>query len=264
MSTDLLARARAMVLNPGETWPAIERENTEWPALFVPYLATLALIPAVAAFIAWSVLGFGSFGVVVRLPVASGLGLMVTQYVASLVMVFGWGWLIAQLAPSFGGQAQVINGLKLTVYASTPAMLAGVFSAMPGLGFMSLVGGAYALYLVYQGLPVLMKNPAERTLPYFGVAAVAGILGSVLIGIVCSVFLPSPDMEVRQTGASTPGNAARPDTTVTVKSPDGDTKVVAESLQDMARRLEAMAAAQEKAQQQQQSGATPAAVPASQ
>lgn len=264
MSLDLIARARAMVLNPGETWPAIEQEHTEWPALFVPYLATLALIPAVAAFIAWSVLGFGSFGVVVRLPVASGIGLMVTQYVASLLMVFGWGWLIAQLAPSFGGQAQVINGLKLTVYASTPAMLAGVFSAMPGLGFLSLVGGAYALYLVYQGLPVLMKNPTERTLPFFGVAAVAGILGSIFIGMACSVFLPSPQTDVSVTTTPAPGNGPASNTTVTIQSPGGDTKVVAESLQDMARRLEAMAAAQEKAQHQQQPGATPAANPASQ
>jgi len=128
---------------------------------------------------------------------------------------------------------------------------------------LSLVGGAYALYLVYQGLPVLMKNPAERTLPFFAVSAVIGILGSIFIGMACSVFLPSPQVDASAITAPAPGNGPASDTTVTVQSPDGETKVVAESLQDMARRLEAMAAAQEKAQQQP-GGATAPVVPASQ
>lgn len=265
---DLTERARDMVLNPGSTWTTIEQEATSPLQLFVPYLTTLALIPAVASFVAWTVLGFGSFGVTVRLPLASGLGLMVTQYGLSLVMIFAWGWLITQLAPTFGGQAHLINGLKLTVYASTPAMLAGIFGAMPGLGFLSLVGGIYALYLVYQGLPVLMKNPTERTPVYFGVAAVAGIVGSLLISMLSSVFLPSPldAMSAAQSEQQTlPAPTAAPakppaDTTVTIKSPDGEVKIMAESLQDMARRLEAMAAAQEKARsaQQQQPVTAPA------
>lgn len=257
---DLIARARAMVLSPEPAWITVEQETTDWQKLFVPYMTTLALIPAVATFIAWSVLGFGSFGVFVRLPILSGLGLMVSQYVMTLVMVAAWGWFISLLAPSFGGQTNLINGLKLTVYASTPAMLAGVFGAMPGLGFLTLVGGLYALYLMYLGLPVLMKCPQEKSLPYLAVAAIAGIVGSLVIGMLSSLFVPAnvtgmhgaqatPDVQIStSTGdvqiSTTPDGK---DTTVTVKSPDGEVKVVAESLQDMARRLEAMAAEQEKA-----------------
>ena len=42
------------------------------------------------------------------------------------------------------------------------------------------------------------------------------------------------------------------DTLVTVKTPDGEVKVVAEGLQDMVKRLEAMAAEKEKAKAAQQ------------
>lgn len=252
---DLIERARGMVLNPEATWVTVEQEATEWNQLFVPYLATLALIPAVATFIAWSVLGFGSFGVFVRLPVASGLGLMVSQYAMTLVMVFGWGWFIAMLAPSFGGQSSLINGLKLAVYASTPAMLAGVFGAMPGLSFLTLVGGLYTLYLVYLGLPVLMKNPPEKSLTFLAVAAISGIVGSLMLGMLSSLFVPSPLLGTPNEPQATPQvqldkpvqPSSGPDSTVMVKTPDGDVKVMAESLQDMAKRLEVLAAEQEKA-----------------
>lgn len=261
---DLVERARAVITNPGPTWVTIEQETTDWQSLYVPYMVTLALIPAVAGFFAWSVLGIGGFGVPMRLSVAGGLGLMVSQYLMTLVMVFVWGWLISQLAGAFGGQPHLMNGVKLTVYASTPAMLAGVFSAMPGLTILALVGALYSLYLMYLGLPVLMKNPAEKSIPYIVVAAIAGILGNMVIGMASAIFMPSPlsalqgsngaaDIRISAPGAdvqiSAPaGKTDNPaDTRVTIKTPDGEVKVVAESLQDMAKRLEALAAEQEKA-----------------
>lgn len=261
---DIVERARAIIVNPGPTWVTIEQETTDWQKLYVPYMVVLAAIPAFASFIGWSVLGVGGFGFSMRLPVATGLGLMVSHYVMTLVMVFVWGWLISMLAPTFGGQTNLMNGVKLTVYASTPSMLAGVFIAMPGLSVLAFVGSLYALYLVYLGLPVLMKNPPEKSVAYLVVAAIVGIIGSVLISMANSIFMPSPlsrmhgmndapnihintpngDVQI-STG---PGAAASPsDSTVTIKTPDGDVRVVAENLQDMAKRLEALAAEQEKA-----------------
>lgn len=261
---DIVERARAMIVNPGPTWVTVEQETTDWQKLFVPYMVVLAVIPAVASFIGWTVMGVGGFGFSMRLPVVTGLGLMVSQYIMTLVMVFVWGWLISQLAPSFGGQANVMNGVKLTVYASTPAMLAGVFSAMPGLSILALVGSLYSLYLVYLGLPVLMKNPAEKSVTYLVVAAIVGIVGSVLISAASSIFMPSPlsrmhgmndtpDIQIStpkgdvqiSTAPATANNPAS--SSVTIKTPDGEVKIVAEGMQDMIKRLEILAAEQEKA-----------------
>lgn len=261
---DIVERARAMVVNPGPTWVTIEQEATDWQKLYVPYMVTLAVIPAFASFIGWSVMGVGGFGFSMRLPVLTGLGLMVSHYVMTLVMVFVWGWIISQLAASFGGQANVMNGVKLTVYASTPAMLAGVFTAMPGLSILAAVGSLYSLYLVYLGLPVLMKNPPEKSIAYMVVAAIVGIVCSVLISLANGIFMPSPLSRMHgmndapnfqistpkgdvQISTSAGGTNNPSDSTVTIKTPDGEVKVVAESIQDMAKRLEALAAEQEKA-----------------
>ncbi len=261
---DIVERARAVITDPGPTWVKIEQETTDWQGLFVPYMATLALIPAVATFFAWSVLGNGGLGVSMQVPVISGLGIMVSQYVMTLVMIFVWGWLISQLASAFGGEPNLMNAVKLTVYASTPAMLAGIFSAMPGLGILALVGSLYSLYLMYMGLPVLMKNPAEKSVSYLVVAGIAGILGNLVIGLASSAFLPSSlsdshgnngaaEIKISVPGAQVQiaAPAGKPEdptpSTVTIKTPDGEVKVVAESVQDMIKRLEALAEKQENA-----------------
>lgn len=265
---DIVERARAMVVNPGATWVTVEQETTDWQKLYIPYMVILAAIPAAASFIYWSILGAGGFGFSMRLPMVTGLGLAISHYVMTLVMVFVWGWLISVLAGTFGGQPNLMNGVKLTVYASTPSMLAGVFMAIPGLSLLAMLGSFYSLYLVYLGLPVLMKNPTEKSIPYLVVAALVGIVGAVLIGMTSNIFMPSPmsqmgsingmndapgNMQIStpegniqiSTGRGTGGDPSS--ATMTIKTPDGEVKIDTQGMQDFAKRMEAMAAEQEKA-----------------
>ena len=259
---DIIDRARNIIVNPTPTWAIIEQESTDWQKLYVPYMVVLAAIPAVAGFIGWSIFGVGGFGMSMRIPVITGLGLMVSQYIMTLVMVFVWGWLISMLASTFGGQGNVMNAVKLTVYASTPAMVAGVFSAIPGLAMLAMLGGLYSLYLVYLGLPTLMKNPKEKSLAYTAVAAIVGIVGSVLISLFSSAFIPSrmsglhgtsgagdinistPKGDVKisttPTPSGTPGDAA-----MTIKTADGEVKIDIKNMEELAKRMEALAAESE-------------------
>lgn len=260
---DIVERARSMIVSPAAMWPVVEQESTDFQKLYVPYLVVLATIPAVAGFIGMSVIGIGGFGLSMRIPLITGLGLMVSQYVMTLVMVFVWGWLISMLATTFGGQANLLNAVKLSVYASTPALLAGVFHAIPGTSVLAIVGALYSLYLVYLGLPVLMKNPAEKTIAYMVVAAVVGIIGSMLIGFLNSIWMPSPMSRMQGSGGmgdikiSTPkgdvqisGQAAtsgKPgDASMTIKTPDGEVKIDIKNMEELAKRMEAMAAEKEK------------------
>lgn len=260
---DIVERARSMILSPATTWPVVAQESTDFQKLYVPYLVVLATIPAVAGFIGMSVIGIGGFGLSMRIPLITGLGLMVSQYVMTLVMVFVWGWLISMLATTFGGQANLLNAVKLSVYASTPALLAGVFHAIPGTSVLAIVGALYSLYLVYLGLPVLMKNPSEKTIAYMVVAAVVGIIGSMLIGFLNSIWMPSPMSRMQGSAGmgdikiSTPkgdvqisgqaANSGKPgDGSMTIKTPDGEVKIDMKNMEELAKRMEAMAAEKEK------------------
>lgn len=213
---DILERVKAITLNPEATWPVIEAEPHTPQSLFVPYFLILAAIPAVCGFIGMSVIGFGAFGISMRMPVASGLAMMVTNYIVSIAAAFALGWLISELAPKFGGEKSLMQGLKLMVFGGTPVMLAGVFSLLPALGMLSLLAALYCLYLLYLGLPVLMKNPKEKTVPYMLVLAAAGFVLAIVLLSLSSVFSPI--------GAMRMGSAAGPALDmggITINTPDG-------------------------------------------
>ena len=254
---DIVERAKAITLNPAATWPVIEAEKHDAKSLFVPYMLILAAIPAVASFIGLSLIGMGGFGVSFRIPIASGLAMMVTTYILTLVMTYGMGWLTSALAPTFGGQSNLVQGLKLAVFGGTPMMLAGVFNLLPALSIVGLLVALYSLYVMYLGLPVLMKSPKEKTIVYMVVLIIASIIAGVVLSMVSRAFTPSMgSMGMRRGDATitTPmgdvkinSNAAgaTKDTadsaSITIKTPEGEVKIDAQKMEAFAKQMEEMA-----------------------
>ncbi len=260
---NLVERIKGIILNPAASWTAIEQESTDLRQLYVPYMVTLAAIPAVAGFIGMSIFGIGGFGVSIRIPVVTGVGLMVSHYVMTLVMVFVWGWVISMLAKTFGGQPNLMNAVKLTVYSSTAAMVAGVFQAIPGLSMLAVLGGLYSLYVMYLGLPVLMKNPKEKSISYMVAAALVGIVGSILVSAGSSIFMPSPMSHMSgMTGTgdikistprgdvqitNVPGQSGSPaNAAVTIKTPDGEVKIDMKQMEEAAKQMARLNAEKEQ------------------
>ena len=80
-------------------------------------------------------------------------------------MVFVVALAVDLFAPKFGGERGYSGALRLTIYSFTPVWLAGVFLLVPGASFLVLLG-LYGFYLMWLGMPVLMKAPRDRALPY--------------------------------------------------------------------------------------------------
>jgi hypothetical protein len=102
-------------------------------------------------------------------------------------MVYVMGLIINALAPTFNGQKNQPNALKLAVYSMTPAWLAGIFSLIPGfrvLGILGILLGLYRIYLLWVGLPPLMKSPEENSLGY--ATAIVGC--AIVISLVISAI----------------------------------------------------------------------------
>lgn len=232
----LIERAKGILLKPKETWADIEAETASTAGLFTGYLMLLAAIPAVCGFIGMSLIGFSGFGVTVRVPLLAGLANMVVSYVLSLVGVFVLALIVDALAPTFGGMKSQIQALKLVVYASTAALLGGVFSLLPSLSMLGLLAALYSIYLIYTGLPVLMKNPPEKSLVYTVVILVAGIVMAVVIGAVGSLFMPH--------GAMMGGMGSG----VSVTTPGGKVSVDTAGLEAAGKKMEEAARQLEQAQ----------------
>ncbi|XAH22489.1 Yip1 family protein [Xylophilus sp. GW821-FHT01B05] len=222
---NLVQRVQDILLKPKQTWPVIEAEPADAGSLYKGYLMPLALIPALASFIGLSLIGVGAFGVHVRIPIVSGLVSLLLGYVLTLVMTFVLALIVDALAPTFGGTRNRVAALKLVVYASTAALVGGIFSLLPMLSVLGLLAALYSLYLLYTGLPVLMKCPQDKAVGYTAVVAICGIVAAVVIGSLSALFTPSHAV----LGAAG---------SVSLNTPGGQVSIDTSKMQEAARRME--------------------------
>jgi hypothetical protein len=192
MVMNLIVRVKEILLTPKAAWPVIETETTTTVALYTQYIMILAAIQAVAGFIGMSLFGFSAMGVSLRVPLLTGLIQMVLGYGLALVMVYVMALIADALAPSFGGQKNTMSALKLVAYSGTAAMVGGVFAIIPALGVLTLVASLYSLYLLYLGVPTLMKVPQEKALPYTVVLVVCAIVIGVIVGAILGTVRGGP------------------------------------------------------------------------
>jgi Yip1 domain len=175
---NLVERVKGILLAPQTEWQVIEREIGEPGYLFANYVAVLAAVPAVAMIIGSAFAGFG-------LGRALIFGMFL--YVLSCAAWYVEALIIDGLAPRFGAVKNFQQALKLAAYSSTAAWLAGLFNAIPPLSILGIVG-LYSIYLLWLGLPSLMKCPQDQAMSYAAavivIVAVIMILISVILGMI--------------------------------------------------------------------------------
>ena len=175
----LIDRAKNIILKPTEEWTKIEAEKPTIQSLYTGYIMPLAAIPIIAGAIGTLIFGIGGMGFMIRMsPVAVIVGAVV-QYAFALAGVYIMGLVINALADTFGAKKDEMQALKVAAYSGTAAWLAGVFGLFPPLALLAIVG-LYSLFLLYRGLPILMKAPADKALGY--TASVVVVL--LVVGIV--------------------------------------------------------------------------------
>jgi uncharacterized membrane protein len=181
----IIERAKGIVLSPKTEWEKIAAESTDVKSLYVGYAMILAAIPAICGLIGTTMIGVSVPLIgTMRTPIGSALVTLVLGYVLGLAAIYVVSLIVNALAPTFDGQKDPMQALKLVVYSSTPVWLAGVFSLVPLLGVLSIIAGLYGLYLLYIGLPILMRNPAEKSIGYTALIVVCYFVLAIIIGIV--------------------------------------------------------------------------------
>jgi hypothetical protein len=189
---NLVDRVKRILLSPRSEWEVIDAEPTTPAALYTGYIIPLAAIGPIAQLIGYSVFGISvPFMGTYRVPIGSALTTAIVSYVLSLAASYVLALIIDALAPTFNGQRSQTQGLKVAAYSSTAAWVAGIFALIPGLRLLMILG-AYSLYLLYLGLPVLMKVPRDKALPYTAVVVLAAIVLFMVIGMIASRFTGMP------------------------------------------------------------------------
>lgn len=192
VAAGIVARAKDILLKPKETWPIIAAEPATTQSIYIPYVVALAAIGPLAQFIGLQLFGISVLGVTYHPPLVGSLVSTIVSYGLALAMVFLLALVIDWLAPSFGGQKNQVQALKVAAYAGTAGWVGGIFGLIPALSLIGLLFALYGLYLLYLGLPVLMKVPEDKALGYTVVVVVVAILLVLVVGaIVGALSAPS-------------------------------------------------------------------------
>ena len=191
---DVFNRAKGIMLAPETEWPEIEKEPGTPAWLFTNYVVWLAAIPPIAGFIGGSLIGItvppmGTF----RVPLFAGLLGAVIAYLLNFVIVYAVALIVDALAPTFSGRKNFESALKVTAYSYTPSWLCGIFLLIPSLRLLTILG-LYGLYLLWLGLPVLMKSPQEKSIGYTAAVVVCAILIGLVLGLIQGALFSYPRM----------------------------------------------------------------------
>jgi hypothetical protein len=185
----LQKRVVGILTDPIHEWRAIASEQDDVESIYKGYIMPLAAIPAIAMFLGLGVIGapfYGRFGIVMALTSAIWI------YGTNLALPILGAMVVEKLAPRFRSTGTLVDGLKLVAYASTPMWVGGVLYLVLYIAPLVLIAALYAVYLLYVGLPAVMKTHPEQAVPYTVVIVIAMLVIGIVLSVIRAVLgLPS-------------------------------------------------------------------------
>lgn len=185
----LLARAKNIIWSPIPEWRVVADEKGTIRSLLRRYVIPMALIPAAACFIGYGLVGANAILFRMSGPYW-GISMAMNSFITSLAVYLIGTWLVDRLAPGFGASRDLDRSAQLVAYSYTPAWLAGIFYALPGLQ-QGVALGLYSVYLFYTGIPMLKKMPEDQRITYTIVSAILLIIIRFLFGLLLSDLIYS-------------------------------------------------------------------------
>jgi len=189
-SGKIIERVKGILTTPRTEWPMAAAEPATVSSLYTSYIAIVVALPTIAGFIKSSLIGSGAFGITVRTPIGMGIVGMLLHYALTLALVYVMALIVNALAPTFGGQKDMVQAVKTVAYAWTASWIAGIAVIVPWLGWLIAIAGAvYAIYLLYLGLPHTMKCPPEKAGGYTAVSVIIAfvlswVVGAIAVGVI--------------------------------------------------------------------------------
>jgi hypothetical protein len=143
------------------------------------------------------VIGYSAFGITVtnlgthRVPIGTAVTRALVAYALALVGTYVLALIIDGLAPTFNAQRSRVQALKVAAYSSTAAWVAAVFVLIPALRFLTILG-LYSVYLLYLGLPTLMRSPRDKAMTYTVVVVLGALVLFLLAGAIVGRLIGVP------------------------------------------------------------------------
>ena len=183
----VLKHVWGLMIKPKVEWKSIRDEQCSVGKCYCSHVLFLAAIPVIAYFFGTTQVGWQIGEKFVRLSPESAMRIAAMTYLTMLVGVFAMGKAIHWMSQTYGAKQSLSQATALAAYTATPLFLIGVMLVYPILWMNLLVGLfalAYTVYLLYTGVPIMMRVSQERGFLFS--SAVLGVGLVMLVGILAA------------------------------------------------------------------------------
>jgi hypothetical protein len=174
-------RVTKIFTDPANEWRRIEPEPTTIQQLYTGFIIPVAAIPVVASFIGSVIIGTPFIG---RTGPVAGIVIAVFTLAMMLIGTYVSAFIISKLAPTFSSVSDDRQALKLVAYSSAPVWVAGILNIIPFLGMLAILAWIFTIYVFYLGVPIMMKTPQDKVIPYMLVSALVMIVVSFTLAMI--------------------------------------------------------------------------------
>ncbi|MBB3169346.1 Yip1 family protein [Simiduia aestuariiviva] len=194
--------AVGLLIHPRQQWQALRDMSETTFKRNAPYAIVLALLPAIAWYVGTTEFGWqAAAGGVTYLAEHSALSLVGAFYFSLLIAVATIGYFIHWMSKTYDVKVDPLKGFVMASFIATPIFIAGVAGMYPQLWVNVLfvvAAVAYAVHLLYTGLPIMFDLPEERG--HVFAASVVGmsmiVIASMATGLMLYWNMVSPPVFV--------------------------------------------------------------------
>ena len=170
-----------IIFSPRDEWAAIRDKNDTAVLTYLKFVVPIALLPAVAWYFGSVEVGWQLGDRVIKLTEESALQIMALFYLAMLIGTGMLGFMVHWMSETYEAETSSLHkGIAIAAYTLSPLFVCGVIGFYPMLWLDMLLGcvaAAYAVYLLYIGVPIVMRIPSERGFLFASAMVAVGLVG---------------------------------------------------------------------------------------
>lgn len=182
-----------VMVQPKQQWRLVADRPADDFDLAALYPIVCALLPAAAWYYGVTEVGWtiGEGDIVRKLTQASAFRIVSAFYLAMVCSILAIGYSIFWMSKTYGCETSFAKGIAISGFTATPLFISGFLGFYPLLWLDLVVGtiaACWAVYLLYVGVPTVMKIPEEQGFMYSS-AILAVCLVWVIVLLVATVLL---------------------------------------------------------------------------
>ncbi|WGL18126.1 Yip1 family protein [Microbulbifer bruguierae] len=182
-----------LMVQPRRQWQEIAGLSEKGLNRQIPYVIVLALVPALCWYFGTTEIGWSisTGGQVRTLTADSALSLVAVFYITMILAVVAVGYFIHWMAKTYGAKTHPMKGMVIAGFTATPIFIAGAAGLYPVLWLdilLAMVAVAYAVYLLYVGIPIVMNVSEERGFLFASAVVTVCLVMAVVVMVGTVLF----------------------------------------------------------------------------